>query len=130
MRLHLAALGLVLIAGCSGGARSTGDTAKAASPAPVADAQPAAAPHEIALTNQKVAWECPVCEMDYDGPGRCAMGCGELVRMDVAYECAADHQPVPAAGRCPRCNQPVKIVKTAFLGVAGASAEPPKGFAN
>lgn len=123
-----AALALLLIAGC-GGAKSAGTTATA-HPAPATQAQTAAAPHNIALTNQKVVWECPVCEMDYDGPGRCAMGCAELVKYDVAYTCPVDQQPVAGIGKCPRCEMNANVIKTASLGAAGVTNETPKAFAN
>ena len=127
--LILSALAIVL-AGCGADAKRT---ARAPQTHPVPSqttAVTAAAPNEIALTNQKVVWECPVCEMDYDGPGRCAMGCAELVKYDVAYTCPVDQQPVAGIGKCPRCEQNVKVIKTASLGVAGVANGPSKAFTN
>jgi hypothetical protein len=129
MRPTLALLALLLlVAGC-GGANSAG-TIATATPAPQTIAVAAAAPHSMALTSQKVVWECPVCEMDYDGPGRCAMGCAELVKYDVAYVCPVDQQAVAGIGKCPRCEQGAKVIKTASLGVAGVSTAPSNAFTN
>ena len=74
------------------------------------------------LTNQTTIYECPACQMDYDGPGRCSMCDVELVQTKVDYICPADNQPVEHAGKCPRCEVNAKVVKTAMTpSTSGAS---------
>ncbi len=66
-----------------------------------------------ALTTQHKVWECPTCQLDYDRAGKCPMDQTELKAMNVAYICPADNQPAGGAGKCPRCDQEVRIEKTA-----------------
>jgi len=72
------------------------------------------APKSVVVTNQTEIWSCPNCEMDYDGPGQCAMCHVDLVHQKVAYICPADQKPVEHAGACPRCNAHAIIERTAL----------------
>ena len=114
-RIAIALLAALLLAGCQ------------AKPKPSATA---AAPNVIvALSDQKVVWECPKCGMDFDGPGKCSMDPDvALEKTDVAYLCPADNEQVEKAGKCPRCNMDAKVVKTAAAEPAPAGATPaPQG---
>ena len=72
------------------------------------------APNSVVVTNQTEIWSCPNCEMDYDGPGQCAMCHVDLVHQKIAYICPADQKPVEHAGACPRCNAHAIIERTAL----------------
>src|SRR2546425_1374451 len=86
-------------------------SATAAEPTPV-DAQL----HEISeLTNQVIIYECPKCGMMFDGPGHCTMDGTELYPTKVTYVCPADHMPADHAGKCPRCDRQVQIMKAKML---------------
>ena len=118
MKPLLLCLSVALLAGCSSGKpAATADAAKSGS---ATTATVASTPNSIVLTNQKVVWQCPNCGMQFDGPGMCSMGDGELVEMKVDYICPADNKPVDHAGACPRCAANARIVTTAV-----AAAVPP-----
>ncbi len=70
-----------------------------------------------------VVYECPKCGMMYDGPGKCPMDQAGLVPTRVSYICPADNRPVEHAGKCPRCAQNAKVVKT-VMGPEGLKVTP------
>jgi protein-arginine kinase activator protein McsA len=89
------------------------------SSAPVAKATPTGSgtlsgkPQLLAeIANDEVVYECPVCQMSYDRPGRCPMGCADLVRTRISYLCPSDQKPVEHAGKCPRCALDAQVVET------------------
>jgi len=115
-RIPALMLAALLLAGCQAKPHTTATTAAAQNAI-------------VALTDQKVVWECPTCGMDFDGPGKCTMDGVALEKTDVAYVCPADDQPVDKAGKCPRCNMDAKVVKTAAAepAPAGATTTAPQG---
>jgi len=84
------------------------------------------APTVIAsLTDQTTVWSCPECGMDFTGPGQCTMCKVDLVKMNVAYICPADDQPVVSSGKCPRCDANARVVKSAAVADAAPGAGTP-----
>jgi hypothetical protein len=66
----------------------------------------------IALTDQKMVYECPKCGADYETAGACPMDGSALVATAVAYICPADNKPVEHSGACPRCQANARVEKT------------------
>jgi predicted RNA-binding Zn-ribbon protein involved in translation (DUF1610 family) len=126
---------MVVLAGCAsapstdstaGRASSVADAktaldAKAApTPAHASDAATASVPATdtpqivVAITDQRMVYDCPKCGMEYDRAGQCGMCHVDLEPVRLDYLCPADGKPVERAGRCPRCAVDAKIVRTAM----------------
>jgi hypothetical protein len=72
-------------------------------------------PAEITeITNQQLVYECRQCGSMYDENGQCPKDGSQLYPAKLSYVCPADNLPADHAGRCPRCGQIVRIMKTAI----------------
>jgi len=122
---HLIALLLLLLLALSGCGNRAKSEPPAPAPEPAADRGPVQAipewpehadeprppVHLARLTNQAIVFECRRCERLYDGSGECVSDGTELGPARITYRCPADEEPVPDAGKCPRCGREAEIFK-------------------
>ena len=96
------------LAGC-GVTPPSDTTASRAASSPKSKSGPKAI---LALTDQKMVYDCPKCGADYGSAGNCPMDGTPLVATAVAYICPADNKPVDHSGACPRCAANARVEKT------------------